>query len=579
MPGFELTDQEGLPFASSQLDGKVWVATFFFSRCGATCPLQTEQFAALQERLRDDATLDDVRLVSLTVDPSHDTPAVLREYAGRAGADPSRWTFLTGDRGTIRGLCRDGFRLPVLDTDDPQSLIAHSQSFILVDRHMRIRGYHDGLDAAQRGELWRGLRAVVDEDDEDDESAGEPAREERELPALSSSLAFSMTDEGGRPFGSNELFGEVWLGACLDASSAPEAEMPADHFAALEEVLEGELRDRDDGVELWLLGLVAEADRRPARAGAASGAAGSIRRKALSGPRAEVRWLCDDSLRRPERRGAPEVAAAPGARVALVDRSLRLRGSYDILGAEDVRRLLHDLRIVLDERPPVAASPETLSPPWLASRRDEQVAAAALHDVFHDFRFEDRREESGIRFRNVVTPDGHRAYKLCHYDHGNGIAIADVDGDGLLDVYFGNQVGGNELWRNLGGGSFADITESAGVAVEERISVTASFADIDNDGDADLHVTTVRGGNVLLENDGTGRFEDISAASGLDHVGHSSAAIFFDYDRDGLLDLFLTNVGRYTSDEVAPAPTDYKGGRAGRSTRTTSGTRTRSQGT
>ena len=144
-----------------------------------------------------------------------------------------------------------------------------------------------------------------------------------------------------------------------------------------------------------------------------------------------------------------------------------------------------------------------------------------------------------------------KTYKAAHYDHGNGVAVADVDGDGRLDIYFVSQVGGNQLWRNLGGGKFEDITAPAGVAVPGRISVTASFADIDNDGDADLYVTTVRGGNVLFENQGNGRFRDISAASGLDYTGHSSAAVFFDYDRDGRLDLLLVNVGKYTTETLA----------------------------
>ena len=85
-----------------------------------------------------------------------------------------------------------------------------------------------------------------------------------------------------------------------------------------------------------------------------------------------------------------------------------------------------------------------------------------------------------------------------------------------------------------------------GVALADRIGVTASFADLDNDGAPDLYVTNVRVGNVLFRNQGDGRFADISQESGLDHQGHSSAALFFDYDRDGQLDLFLTNVGQYT---------------------------------
>src|SRR5215471_18596234 len=129
---------------------------------------------------------------------------------------------------------------------------------------------------------------------------------------------------------------------------------------------------------------------------------------------------------------------------------------------------------------------------WLRKLAAEQANAAKDTTVFHDFQFTDRFAESGITFRNSIVDDAGRAYKAVHYDHGNGIAIADVDGDGLLDIYFVNQVGGNQLWRNLGGGRFENITESAGVAVPDKISVSASFADIDNDGDQDLYVTTVR---------------------------------------------------------------------------------------
>lgn len=203
------------------------------------------------------------------------------------------------------------------------------------------------------------------------------------------------------------------------------------------------------------------------------------------------------------------------------------------------------------------ATPVRLSPPQLADTArlttlaEEQRRSVGRSTVFHGFRFTDRLPASGITYRNRVVADAARTYKPAHYDHGTGIAVADVDGDGRLDVYFVSQVGGNALWRNVGGGRFEDITGQAGVALADRVGVSASFADTDNDGDPDLHVTTVRHGNAFFENDGRGRFRDITDQAGLAYSGHSSSAVFFDYNRDGRLDLFLVNVGRYTTDTVA----------------------------
>src|SRR6185295_10734890 len=184
----------------------------------------------------------------------------------------------------------------------------------------------------------------------------------------------------------------------------------------------------------------------------------------------------------------------------------------------------------------------------LAARERAQRSTVEKFRVPIDFRFTDRLAESGITFVHQIVDDAGKTYKPAHYDHGNGIAAADVDGDGLVDLYFTSQMGGNELWRNLGGGKFRNVTAEAGVGLPGRVSVTASFADIDNDGDQDLYVTTVRMGNALFENDGKGRFRDISKEAGVDYVGHSSGAVFLDYDRDGRLDLFLVNVGKYTGE-------------------------------
>ncbi len=232
----------------------------------------------------------------------------------------------------------------------------------------------------------------------------------------------------------------------------------------------------------------------------------------------------------------------------LVDAYLRIRGRYQFDDPLAEAKLRHDMRALGAEILNVPA--DLRDNDWLKQRAKEQIEGAASLGAYHDFSFTDQCEASGIRFMHKIVDESGKRFKGVHYDHGSGVAVADVDGDGHLDIYFVNQVGANELWRNLGDGKFENITERAGVFVSDRIGVSASFADIDNDGDPDLYVTTLRKGNVLFENLGEGRFRNITAASGLGYKGHSSAAVFFDYDRDGLLDLFLANVGQYTKEET-----------------------------
>ena len=371
-PQFELTDQNGDLFDSSELAGRVWIANFMFTLCPGTCPVQTAKLAELQTRIGKWPHGNRVRFLSITVDPELDTPTRLLEYAQRNGADPDRWKFLTGERAELWRLSKEGFKFPVADNAaDPANPITHSARFVLVDAQSRVRGVYDSLDA------------------------------------------------------------------------------------------------------------------------------------------------------------------------------------------EEIRKLLTDAQLLLSE--PVKNAPDPVligfpgdifDPTWLEPRRAAQLATADAIEAFHDFLFEDRIERSGIQFIDRPVADVAKNFKENHYDHGNGIAAADVDGDGLIDLYFTCQRGRNQLWRNLGDGRFENITQAAGVGLDERVSVAASFADTDNDGDPDLFVTTTRHGNAFFVNVGDGRFEDRTEQAGLNYIGHSSCGDFFDYDRDGRLDLLLTNVGKFTTDEI-----------------------------
>lgn len=193
---------------------------------------------------------------------------------------------------------------------------------------------------------------------------------------------------------------------------------------------------------------------------------------------------------------------------------------------------------------------ENLRPRWVSKRQSAQQDTAKAYQIFHDFSFINTIDESGIKFEHFANPDGTKTYKPVHYDHGNGLAVADVDNDGLIDIYFVSQVGKGGLWRNLGNGQFEDITNKAGLDITDTKScVSASFADIDNDGDADLYISVIREGNFLFENQGDGTYKDISKISKTDFHGHSSGITFFDFNKDGLLDIFVSNVGIYTTNE------------------------------
>lgn len=144
VPDFAFVSERSRPVGARDLEGKVWIADFIFTRCGGTCPAMSQRMAELAGALKDAPR---VAFVSFDVDPENDSLADLAAYSRQHSADPERWTFLRGARPAVRGLAGEGFKLAVVDghADDPEPIL-HSSRFVLVDRRREIRGYYDGLE-------------------------------------------------------------------------------------------------------------------------------------------------------------------------------------------------------------------------------------------------------------------------------------------------------------------------------------------------------------------------------------------------------------------------------------------------
>lgn len=198
LPAFTLIERSGRKVTLADLSGKVWIADFIWTRCPDACPLLSAVMAQLQAEFHDER---DLRLVSISVDPEFDTPAVLTSYAAKFHADPDRWLFLTGEKETIYRLVLEGFRLLVLDPADVKTShdpamplgnpawrvarlilpgwlspaaawahvvpdrreqpVVHSDRFVLVDRTGQIRGYYSSADTEALGRLKQDARKLL----------------------------------------------------------------------------------------------------------------------------------------------------------------------------------------------------------------------------------------------------------------------------------------------------------------------------------------------------------------------------------------------------------------------------------
>ncbi|HET7372865.1 MAG TPA: CRTAC1 family protein, partial [Gemmatimonadaceae bacterium] len=161
-------------------------------------------------------------------------------------------------------------------------------------------------------------------------------------------------------------------------------------------------------------------------------------------------------------------------------------------------------------------------------------------------------KQTGITFANTLPADtSFNILNYLYYYNGGGVAVGDVNNDGLPDLYFTSNLGANRLYLNKGGYRFEDVTDRAGVADSVGWKSGVTMADVNGDGYVDIYVSGVsylgvHGRNVLYINNHDGTFSDRTKEYGLDFEGYSTQALFFDYDGDGDLDMYLLNHSVHT---------------------------------
>src|SRR6202022_1760593 len=157
-------------------------------------------------------------------------------------------------------------------------------------------------------------------------------------------------------------------------------------------------------------------------------------------------------------------------------------------------------------------------------------------------------KETGVTFKNISVEN--EQINILTYEYlynGGGVAIGDINNDGLKDIYFTSNNQENRLYLNKGNMQFEDITARAGVGCKEGWKTGVTMADVNGDGFLDIYICKSADGNperrrnILLINNGDLTFTNKAKEYGLDDAGYSTQATFFDYDNDGDLDMFLIN--------------------------------------
>jgi len=154
VPDFSFVNQNGDEISQKTVEGKTYVADFFFTTCKSICPVMSKEIMKLCKVLKSDTS---VVFLSHTVDPETDSIPQLKNYAMAHNADSKQWHFMTGDKKQLYEMARTGYYVTATEGDGGAEDFVHTQNFVLVDKYKQIRGYYDGTDSLEMNKLLKDI--------------------------------------------------------------------------------------------------------------------------------------------------------------------------------------------------------------------------------------------------------------------------------------------------------------------------------------------------------------------------------------------------------------------------------------
>ncbi|MDG1261243.1 MAG: SCO family protein [Flavobacteriales bacterium] len=157
VPAFSFINQDSIEISHKDYRGHIYVTDFFFTTCPSICPVMSSQMSRLQDKLKNESLFGEVKLLSHTVNPENDTPAVLKAYADKMGADTRYWNFVTGTQDDLYDQARYGYFMTALVSDTAAGGFFHSDIFVLVDTQGHLRGVYDGTSTKEVDQLFEDI--------------------------------------------------------------------------------------------------------------------------------------------------------------------------------------------------------------------------------------------------------------------------------------------------------------------------------------------------------------------------------------------------------------------------------------